>query len=121
MPTNKNPLMNVLLTEINDNPNRNSAAPAYNKIVEQDINTSTEKMVSNNFEPDNNNIDKRLFKDLGDAFEFDRVQNNFYATPNTKIPNDQDAFAQFCYGDMISCKENNGLACVRDNPRYNLY
>ena len=66
-------------------------------------------------------IDEKIFRDLGDAFEFDRTMINFHSTPNTKIPNDQGSFAEFCYGSMISCKENNGLACTKDNPRYNLY
>ena len=26
--------------------------------------------------------------------------------PNTTNPNDQKAFAKFCYGDMKSCKED---------------
>jgi hypothetical protein len=42
---------------------------------------------------------------------------NFYSTPNTTIPNDQKAFAEFCYGDMISCKEGNPIACAQWEPR----
>lgn len=118
-PTQVNPVMNVLLTEINDNPNRPQAAPAYNKQVGKEIDESTQKMVENNF--GDKNIDERLFKDLGDAFDFDNSMRPFYATANTKIPNDQDAFAEFCYGDMISCKEGNALACVKDNYRYTNY
>ena len=118
-PTETNPVMNVLLTEIADNPNRKQAAPSFNKEVEKLINGNTEKFVSSEFKDPN--IDQRLFRDLGDAFEFDQSMRTFYATPNTKIPNDQTGFADFLYGDMISCKEGNGLACTRDNPRYNLY
>ena len=118
-PTQTNPVMNVLLTEIADNPNRRQAAPSFNKEVEKLINRNTEKFVSSEFKDPN--IDQRLFRDLGDAFEFDQSMRTFYATPNTKIPNDQTGFADFLYGDMISCKEGNGLACTRDNPRYNLY
>lgn len=118
-PTALNPAMNVLLTEINDNPNRHQAAPSYNKKVNNEINKTTQKMVENNF--GDKNIDKRLFKDLADAFEFDNSMRTFYSTANTKIPNDQDAFAEFCYGDMISCKEGNELACVRNNSRYTNY
>jgi hypothetical protein len=118
-PTDKNPIMNVLLTEISDNPNRKQAAPSFNKEVEKLINGKTEEFVSKEFKDPN--IDQRLFRDLGDAFEFDQSMRSFYATPNTKIPNDQTAFADFLYGDMISCKEGNALACTRDNPRYNLY
>jgi hypothetical protein len=118
-PTPNNPLMNVLLTDIADNPNRVGAAPAYNELIEKEIDNSTKKMISN--ELNDNNIDKRLFKDLGDGFEFDRSQRNFYATANTQIPNDQKAFADFCYGSMPSCKEGDSNACSKNNPRYNLY
>jgi hypothetical protein len=118
-PSQKNPLMNVLLTEIHDNPSRNQAFPAYNQTIQKDIDSKTIEMVTNKF--DDKNVDERLFKDLGDNFDFDQSMRTFYATPNTKIPNDQTAFADFCYGDMISCKEGDGLACIRDNPRYNKY
>ena len=118
-PTETNPAMNVLLTEIADNPNRKQAAPSFNKEVEKIMNRKTQQFVSSEF--NDPNIDQRLFRELGDAFEFDQSMRTFYATPNTKIPNDQTAFADFLYGDMISCKEGNGLACTRDNPRYNLY
>jgi hypothetical protein len=118
-PTVNNPAMNVLLTEIADNPNRNQAAPSFNKEVEQIMNEKTQQFVSSEFKDPN--IDQRLFRDLGDAFEFDQSMRTFYATPNTKIPNDQTSFADFLYGDMISCKDGNALACTRDNPRYNLY
>jgi len=42
----------------------------------------------------------------------------FYPTANTKIPNDQTAFAEFCYGNMPSCKDGTGLQCVKDNSRW---
>ena len=45
-PTQTNPVMNVLLTEIADNPNRRQAAPSFNKEVEKLINRNTEKFVS---------------------------------------------------------------------------
>lgn len=114
-PTKKNPLMNVLLPEINDNPNRNAALPAFNPIVENNINNKTKEMVVDKFN-NNKNIDKRLFKDLGDNFEFDMSMRQWYSTPNTKVMNDQKEFAEFCYGDMISCKEGNELACTRNAP-----
>ena len=69
------------------------------------------------YDVDTKNIDKRLFKDLGDSFIFDQSMRSFYATPNTQVPNDQKAFADFCYGDMISCRGGDALACSRHNPR----
>jgi len=65
-----------------------------------------------------NLLDSRLFRDLGDNFDFDQSMRSFYATANTSIPNDQTAFADFLYGDMISCKEGNAFACSRENPRW---
>jgi len=114
-PTKNNPMMNVLLPEINDNPNRESAQPSFNPVVENNINNKTKEMVVGKFD-NNKNIDKRLFKDLGDNYEFDTSMRQWYSTPNTKVMNDQKSFAEFCYGDMISCKEGNELACTRNAP-----
>jgi hypothetical protein len=113
--TAKNPMMNVLLPQIQDEPNRPAAAPAFNPIIVEDINKKTQEMVVNNFD-DKNGINDKLFKDLGDSFQFDRSMIQFYSTANTTIPNDQKSFTEFCYGDMISCKEGNELACSRSMP-----
>tara|TARA_A200000113_G_scaffold191016_1_gene179563 strand:+ start:535 stop:1224 length:690 start_codon:yes stop_codon:yes gene_type:complete len=114
-PTADNPMMNVLLPQIQDNPNRPAAAPAFNPVIVEDINKKTQEMVVNNFD-DKKGIDERLFKDLGDSFQFDRSMIQFNATANTTIPNDQKSFAEFCYGDMISCKEGNEIACTQSMP-----
>ena len=108
-PTKKNPLMNVLLTEIHDNPKRKPAAPSFNRNVEKKIN---EKAPGS---------DPRLFLDLGDSIGFEQSMRNFYSTPNTQVCNDQSAFAKYCYGDMPSCKEGNEFQCTKDNQRYTLF
>jgi hypothetical protein len=115
-PTVANPGMNVLLTEINDNPHRKEAAPAFNPIVEANINEKTKQFVVNNF--DDPAIEERLFNDLGDNFTFDQSMRAFNPMPSTTIPNDQAAFTEYCYGDMIACRdiEGNELACVRNSP-----
>jgi hypothetical protein len=116
-PTKTNPLMNVLLPEIQYNPKRKMAAPAYNKAVEKQINKTTEDFVVSNFDNDPE-IKKKLFSNLGDSLEFENFgQYNFYATANTRVPNDQTSFADFCYGDMISGKEGNDFALMKNNPR----
>jgi len=124
-PTKKNPAMNVLLTEINDNPNRKAAAPSFNPSVEKEMNEETQKFITGNDGAFNENdtdkqnkLNEKIFKDLGDSFDFDQSMRHFYATPNTKIPNDQKSFAEFLYGDMVSCKEGHELACIRHNPRH---
>jgi hypothetical protein len=115
-PTITNPVMNVLLTEIVDNPERKPAELAYEPAVNADINKQTIDMVKKNF--NDPNIDVRLFKDLGDSYTFDQSMRTWYATANTQIPNDQGSFAEFCYGDMISCRDetNNEEACTRNMP-----
>lgn len=119
-PTVANPMMNVLLTEIAYNPERNQAAPAYNPKIEKEINHTTEVATVLDFEPRNmteaEKLRKKLFADLGDKYEFDDSMRSFYTNPNTTIPNDQKGFAEFCYGSMISCKEGNEFACQRFNP-----
>jgi hypothetical protein len=119
-PTVTNPMMNVLLTEIAYDPERNQAAPAYNPKIEKEINHTTEVATVLDFEPRNiteaEKLRKKLFADLGDKYEFDDSMRSFYTNPNTTIPNDQKGFAEFCYGSMISCKEGNEFACQRFNP-----
>ena len=111
-PTPQDPLMNVLLTEIKDRPKRPAAEPAFNPDVEHAINQSAQQFAMDG----NPELEDRLFRDLGDNYEFSSSMRNYFATPNTRIANDQNAFAQYCYGSMISCKEGNLMACGRANP-----
>ena len=114
-PTESNPVMNVLLPEIKDNPTRPPAAPAYLPSVEADINSKTQQGALRGFNNDPS-IDQRLFRDLGDSFSFDRSMINFNATANTQIPNDQTGFAKFCYGNMPSAKTGNPKALAANMP-----
>ena len=106
MPTKKNPVMNVLMTEYSENPKRKPAAPSYNEVVEEEINEKAQRK------------DNKLFKNLGDNLSFEHSMRNFYAMPNTKIPNNQKDFAMFCYGNMPSCKEGDALQCSKNNALF---
>ena len=106
MPTKKNPVMNVLMTEYSENPKRKPAAPSYNEVVEEEINEKAQRK------------DNKLFKNLGDNLSFEHSMRNFYAMPNTKIPNNQKDFAMFCYGNMPSCKEGSALQCSKNNALF---
>uniref|UniRef100_A0A6C0HAX9 Minor capsid protein P9 transmembrane helices domain-containing protein n=1 Tax=viral metagenome TaxID=1070528 RepID=A0A6C0HAX9_9ZZZZ len=116
----KNPLGNVLLTEIMDNPKRKPAPPSFSTEVYEDISNNTKRMIQT-LNPGIKNTNQQLFGDLGEKFEFDQSMWQYYSNPNTKIPNDQGAFADFLYGDMPSCRGGDDIACVKDNFRYNLY
>jgi len=75
---------------IKDNPKRKPAAPAFNSIVEKEINDAA--------------LNRKLFSDLGDNLSFEGSMRNFYSMPNTSIPNSQEKFAQYCYGDTGYCR-----------------
>lgn len=113
-PSEKNPLMNVLLPEIKYNPKRKAAAPSFNPEVEKEINEKTKK----------SGLDSKLFLDLGDNINFERNFNldqsmqRFYTTANSKVGNDQAAFAKFCYGNMLSCKDGDTIQCEKNSKRW---
>lgn len=116
----KNPFSNVLQTDIKYDPNRKSAPPSFNPQVYEDITTSTKKMVQD-LNPTILNTNKQLFGDLYEQFNLDQSNRVFFSTANTRVANDQGAFANYLYGDMPSCRNNDTLECVKDNFRYILY
>lgn len=119
-PTPENPMGNVLNTDIAFHPNRKPAPPAFNEITNNDI-LSQAKQFVRDANPDQPDITEKLFKDLGDQFTFEQSMRQFISNPSTTIPNDQGAFSDFCYGSMISCKEENDDACLRNQVRYTNY
>jgi hypothetical protein len=119
-PSSANPFSNVLISDYDFNPNKKPAQPAFNTNTNQQIVSSTKQLVDE-ANPDYPDISKKLYKDLGDELEFEQSLRQFNSNPATTIPNDQGAFAEFCYGSMISCKEGNLFACARNQSRYNNY
>ena len=115
-PNQNNPMMNVMLPEIQDNPDRKEAAPSYNKSVENLINKNIQDVVKKNFNDEK--IDERLFNDLGDKIQFESSMRQFFTNPNTSIPNNQKDFAEFCYGNMASCKDGDINQCSKNLPRH---
>ena len=115
-----NPMSNVLLTDIADNPDKLPAPPAFDVTTYENINDTTQQMIQT-LNPGIRNTNKQLFGDLGEKFEFDQSQRAFYSTANTKVTADQGAYAQYLYGNMPSCRGGDAMACVQDNARYNLY
>jgi hypothetical protein len=115
-PTSTNPIMNILLPEIQDNPNRLEAAPSYNNAVKKSINEETKDFIANNFE-NNENIKNNLFNNEVDNFEFEQSMRQFYTTANSRVPNNQAEFARFCYGNMASCKDGDVEMCLKNTIR----
>jgi hypothetical protein len=123
MGNKKNPFSNVLLTDIADDPQRKAAPPSFNPDVDEEIVRSTKKMVQE-LNPGIKNAQKQLFGDLYNNFELDQSNRLFYSTANTRVANDQGAYAQYLYGFMPSGKESNqegAMMRVKDNYRYTLY
>jgi hypothetical protein len=109
-----NPFSNILLTDYEYNINKKPAPPIDNPSVNSEVlETAKQTVLSlNRGQPD---LEEKLFKNLGDVFDFEQSLRPFCTQPGTTIPNDQNAFMQFCYGSMISCKEGNLFACARNN------
>ena len=119
-PSSDNPFSNVLIPDINYNPDKKPAPPSFNATVNDNILKETQRLVGNlnSGQPD---ISDKLFKDLGEQYVFEQSLRQFVSNPSTTIPNDQNAFAEFCYGSMVSSKDGNPFALARNLPRYNNY
>ena len=121
--TKKNPFSNVLLTEINDDPNRKAAPPSFNVDVDEDITKNVKRGVQM-MNPGIKNSNYQLYGDLWEKFELDQSNRVFYSTPNTRVANDALAFGNFLYGYMPSAKESTpdgNMQRYADAYRYTLY
>jgi c-di-AMP phosphodiesterase-like protein len=119
----RNPFSNVLLTQINDDPERKSAPPSFNVDISEDITKNIKKTVQM-LNPGIKNTNKQLYPDLWENFQLDQSNRVFYSTPNTRVENDQGAFGKFLYGVMPSSKESNFASAIqreKDSYRYTLY
>ena len=117
-PTTKhNPFGNVLLTDIADNPDRKSAAPSFNPDVYETIDKAVKKQTQM-LNPTIVNTNKQLYGDLKDNYDLDNSMMRFYSTANSRVENDQGAYAQYLYGSMYSAKEDTpegAMMRVKDN------
>lgn len=97
LPTGPNPFMNVLINEIQDNPNKPPA-----------VNVDTPEMarvMSDEFQT-------RMYGDPTDVFQHTQNQRTWVVQPWTSIPNDQGSFADWLYRvPGKTCKEGNNAAC----------
>ena len=119
----KNPFSNVLLTQINDEPNRKAAPPSFNPDVDVDITKNVKKAVQF-MNPGIKNTDKQLYGDLWENFELDNANRVFFSTANTRVTNDQTAFGKYLYGNMPSAKGStmeDNIQREKDSYRYTLY
>jgi Family of unknown function (DUF5762) len=125
-PSPNNPFSNVLVSDYDDNPQKLPAPPISNPTINQMVMDNAVQSIQN-AHPNLPNISDKLFRDIHgemdikEQLNFEQSLRQFNSNPSTTIPNDQGAFAQFCYGDMISCKEGNIFACSRNTSHYTNY
>ena len=94
-PTNDNPFMNPSLDDLNK-----ENVPVACNSDDEDI----QNEISNKFNQD-------MYRDIEDVFNRKNSQRQFY-TVHQSIPNDQEAFARWCYGFPPTCKTDQQY-CLR--------
>lgn len=96
-PTKENPFCNMLLSDYEKNPNVVNDLDVNNKEEMEQV----DKLFNNN-----------LYRDVNDIWGNNNSQRQFMPNPIRRNPNDQGAFAKWCYGSSIKhCKEGNGTDC----------
>jgi hypothetical protein len=99
-PTTENPFMNINL--ITDNKEKQQAPKSWN-------NTELQKDIENKF-------NYNLYRDVGDLYGKSNSQREYYTMPATTIPNEQTAFAKWCYSVGPTCKEDS-IYCSPEMPQ----
>lgn len=110
--TKENPFQNVLMTDYEVAGMKKPAQAAFSQSVQENVIEHAKSMIDS-INPEQPKISEKLFRSLEDNLAFEQSMRPFYSTAATTIPNDQDSFADFCYGSMVSCKEGNSFACAR--------
>lgn len=82
MPTASNPFMNVLLTEIGDNPNRSDAAPTNRRDVKTEIYKTFQKTTD-------------LEMDTTDLFDQAQAMRTFHTMQSATVPEDLEGFKKW--------------------------
>ncbi len=100
LPTQDNPMANVLPTEYGDNPNRPSAC--YYPTVADQVST----LLDDTF-PYDSGRSRSPLPQIQKKFG----ARQFFSNPVTKIPGDQTAFAEACYGKKFQplCRDTPGV------------
>lgn len=119
-PSANNPFSNVLVTDIEDNPQRKPAPPS-NLVIDKVL-IKAKQMISES-NPGQSDIVDKLFQDTNEQLSFEQSLRQFNSNAVTTIPNDQEAFLDFCYSGMnnSNCKSGNLFACSKNNSRYTNY
>ena len=88
-PTTNNPFMNFNI--ITDKRDKEPACKSWDS-------KKIQKQVENKF-------GYNLYRDVSDLYNKSNSQRQYYTMPSTTMPNDQTAFAKWCYNTGPTCKE----------------
>jgi hypothetical protein len=89
IPTEDNPLMNLLPMDPRDKPR------AMLNVNNEELDAKITQM-----------FNKNLYQDTGDIFNKENSQRQYVTMPSTSIPNDQTAAAKWMYQSPPTCKED---------------
>lgn len=87
MPSKENPFMNVLLTEIIDDPNRQDAAPTNRRDVKVEMMKSFKETSD-------------IYMDTSDLFDQTQAMRTFHTMQSAMVPNDLDGFKKWLAKDL---------------------
>ena len=82
MPTAANPFMNVLLTDIQDDPQRPDAAPTNRQDVKAELHKAFQKTSD-------------VYMDTSDLFDQTQAMRTFHTLQSARVPNDLDGFKRW--------------------------
>ena len=82
MPSKENPFMNVLLTDIQDDPQRPDAAPTNRRDVKADVHKAFQATTD-------------LYMDTTDLFDQAQAMRTFHTLQSSRVPNDLDGFKKW--------------------------
>jgi hypothetical protein len=82
MPSANNPFMNVLLTEIMDDPDRPDAAPVTRSDVKSEMYKQFQKTTD-------------MYMDTSDLFDQSQAMRTFHTLQSARVPNDLDGFKKW--------------------------
>ncbi len=108
-PTYDNPFMNPNLI-VHD---PKTFLRKQNKNVRFDVNHHIDTIGDIERNQDSQNkFNARLYQSVGDVFEKENSQRQFYSVPARTYPNDQTAFAKWRFGLEKTCKAGNDEKCL---------
>jgi len=102
-PTEDNPMMNLNVSHMNQD-NIPVKCNLMDPLIEQEIVDA---------------FNKNLIRDANELLETKNSQRQFMPL-NNNIPNDQEAFAKWCYGAPDACKVD-PMICIRSNDMLGMY